>query len=151
MYAVFFSVLTVQLSPSDNEVSVEYRKWKDEMEERAFMAKSNPLALAGALGDDEAGDGDKQQTTDNRETKVARPFTYLIGVGRRSTKGARSKSKSLATPRFTCSWQPPRRIPTIVATSSNLRSPCIHLRWHSSASTRCYRACISSLLSLTTL
>jgi len=31
------------------------------MDERAFMAKSNPLALAGALGDDDGGDGQASQ------------------------------------------------------------------------------------------
>ena len=46
----------LQLSPTDDELKVEYRKWREEMDDRAFMAKSNPLALAGALGDDEGGD-----------------------------------------------------------------------------------------------
>ena len=39
------------------------------MEERAFMAKSNPLVLAGALGDDEGGDGQTSQTMET-ESKV---------------------------------------------------------------------------------
>jgi len=39
------------------------------MDEKAFLAKSNPLALAGALGDGET-DGPKEQATDVIETKV---------------------------------------------------------------------------------
>jgi hypothetical protein len=58
------------LSPSDNEVGAEYKKWKDEMDERAYMARTNALALAGALGDDEAGDGDKKETIEKNEQKV---------------------------------------------------------------------------------
>jgi hypothetical protein len=41
--------------------------WKQEMDDRAFLAKSNPLALAGALGDDETGDGVKPQLTESGE------------------------------------------------------------------------------------
>lgn len=37
------------------------------MDDRAFMAKSNPLALAGALGDDETGDGVKAQAAESGE------------------------------------------------------------------------------------
>ena len=50
-------------------ISDEYRKWKEEMDEKAFMAKSNPLALAGALGDDEGGNVQTSQAMET-ESKV---------------------------------------------------------------------------------
>lgn len=37
------------------------------MDDRAFFAKSNPLALAGALGDDETGDGVKPLPAESGE------------------------------------------------------------------------------------
>lgn len=40
------------------------------MEERAYMAKSNALALAGALGDDEDGDNQKPKAVETAESKV---------------------------------------------------------------------------------
>jgi len=40
------------------------------MDDKAFMAKSNPLALAGALVDDESGDVQKPQVSESRELKV---------------------------------------------------------------------------------
>ena len=57
----------LQLSPTDDELKVEYRKWREEMDDRAFMAKSNPRALAGVLGDDEGGDGVKPQAAESGE------------------------------------------------------------------------------------
>jgi THO complex subunit 2 N-terminus len=59
------------LSPTDGAVNDEYRKWKEEMDEKAFMAKSNPLALAGALGDDDAGEGKDADMTEISEPKVS--------------------------------------------------------------------------------
>jgi hypothetical protein len=41
------------------------------MEDKAFMAKSNALALAGALGDDEGGEDQKPQVVESSETKVS--------------------------------------------------------------------------------
>ena len=41
------------------------------MEDKAFMAKSNPLALAGALGDDEGGEAQKPQVSESIESKVS--------------------------------------------------------------------------------
>jgi hypothetical protein len=58
------------LNPADNGINEEYGKWKDEMEDKAFMAKSNALALAGALGDDESGDGQNPQVLEASESKV---------------------------------------------------------------------------------
>lgn len=40
------------------------------MEDKAFMAKSNALALAGALGDDEGGEDQKPQVAESSESKV---------------------------------------------------------------------------------
>jgi len=59
------------LNPPDNVINDEYRKWKEEMEDKAFMAKSNPLALAGALGDDEGGEAQKPQVSESNESKVS--------------------------------------------------------------------------------
>jgi THO complex subunit 2 N-terminus len=59
------------LNPPDNVINDEYRKWKEEMEDKAFMAKSNPLALAGALGDDEGGEAQKPQVSECNESKVS--------------------------------------------------------------------------------
>ena len=49
----------------------EYKRWKEGMDEKAFLAKSNPLALAGALGEDEAGEVAKSQVMDVGESKVS--------------------------------------------------------------------------------
>jgi hypothetical protein len=51
-------------------IFTDYEKWKEEMDDKAFMAKSNPLALAGALGDDESGDGQKPTTQEANDQKV---------------------------------------------------------------------------------
>ena len=67
-----------QLYPVDSALNEEHRKWKEEMDEKAYMAKSNPLALAGALGDDEAGDGQKSQVIESRESKVTRYLTSIL-------------------------------------------------------------------------
>jgi hypothetical protein len=40
------------------------------MDDKAFMAKSNPLALAGALGDDESGDVQKAAVQEKTDSKV---------------------------------------------------------------------------------
>jgi hypothetical protein len=58
------------LNPSDNAIGEEYRKWKEDMDEKAFIAKSNALALAGALSDDESGDGQKPQVPEVSESNV---------------------------------------------------------------------------------
>lgn len=47
------------------------------MDEKAFMAKSNPLALAGALGDGENGDAQKPQPAEPRETKALLHMTKI--------------------------------------------------------------------------
>lgn len=44
------------------------------MDEKAFLAKSNPLALAGALGEDETGEVAKSQVMDVGESKVKSPI-----------------------------------------------------------------------------
>ena len=41
------------------------------MEEKAFMAKSNALAVAGALGDGETAEGQKPQAPEVTEAKVS--------------------------------------------------------------------------------
>jgi hypothetical protein len=40
------------------------------MDDKAFMAKSNPLALAGALGDDESASAQKATIQDGNDQKV---------------------------------------------------------------------------------
>ena len=59
-----------KLNPADDAIKNDFKKWKESMEERAFMAKSNALALAGALDDDENGDDQRQQVADTGEVKV---------------------------------------------------------------------------------
>jgi hypothetical protein len=40
------------------------------MDDKAFMAKSNPLALAGALGDDDSGEAPKINVQEVNDLKV---------------------------------------------------------------------------------
>ena len=63
-----------QLNPTDGVIKDDYRKWREEMDERAFMAKSNPLALAGALGDDGTESAKNADVPESSESKV---FTAL--------------------------------------------------------------------------
>jgi hypothetical protein len=58
----------------DESIQEDYRKWKDQMEDRAFMAKSNPLALAGALGDDENPVSQNSGIVESGEVKVRLSF-----------------------------------------------------------------------------
>jgi hypothetical protein len=61
------------LNPDDAVIKDEFKKWKEDMDEKAFMAKSNPLALAGALGDDDGVDGQSSQAMEI-ESKVTHRF-----------------------------------------------------------------------------
>jgi hypothetical protein len=58
------------LHPNDSRIDEEYKQWKEEMEEKSFMAKSNPLALAGALGDGESADSIPAQAVESNEQKA---------------------------------------------------------------------------------
>jgi THO complex subunit 2 N-terminus len=62
------------LHPNDSRIGEEYKQWKEEMEEKSFMAKSNPLALAGALGDGEIADSMPAQAIESNEQKVSPHF-----------------------------------------------------------------------------
>jgi len=58
------------LHPNDEHIDQEYKQWKEEMEEKSFMAKSNALALAGALGDGENPDSQPAQAVESTESKA---------------------------------------------------------------------------------
>jgi len=58
------------LHPNDEHINLEYKQWKEEMEEKSFMAKNNALALAGALGDGENSDSQPAPVVESTESKA---------------------------------------------------------------------------------
>ena len=53
-----------------------HKSWKLEMDEKAFVAKSNALALAGALTDGEMSDVPKQPVPDSTDNKVGEHYLF---------------------------------------------------------------------------
>jgi hypothetical protein len=57
------------------------------MEEKSFMAKSNALALAGALGDGETSDSQPVQVVESSESKALSNTSIIAyGLGQRPSK-----------------------------------------------------------------
>ncbi|ORX92450.1 hypothetical protein K493DRAFT_303320 [Basidiobolus meristosporus CBS 931.73] len=58
------------LSPEDQEVENEYKKFKDKMDDQAFSAGSNALTMMTALVDDDAGDGSGGSILSTNEAEI---------------------------------------------------------------------------------
>lgn len=100
------------------------------MDEKAFLAKSNPLALAGALGDGENAEDQISQAMEVSDLGKVQSSnsSFLTCLDNSALKINGTKPEGFSATCFVSCWLHSRSTSVTITPSSNLSSICIYLR-----------------------
>jgi len=146
-------MLIAKLDPADDATVEEYRKWKEEMDEKAFLAKSNPLALAGALGDGENAEGQTSQAMEVSDLGNVQPSecTFLTDLDNYALKNHGTEPKGFSPTCFVSCWLHSLRTSVTITPSSNLSSISIYIRRYSPTFAHLHSVHLFSVLAFSTI